>query len=318
MTLGLGLAACGGGGSDSSSDSGNPSPGGGSATPTPGSTVQGRFIDAAVTGLDYYIDGVKAGTTTSEGVFDYPAGKSVTFKVGAVTLGTASGGDLSVVTPASLAASAGAMSNILVLLQSLDADANPDNGIFIPFDRAQALKTAVDLSASGSSLASVRTDLPSLNLVSEASALAHFNASLVGVVQPTPSPGMSAFTDALVGYWLGGCQAGFREVSKVVKLAANKLRVESNLSRKYANANCTGSYADKTTGGKNQMDDFTVVSAYAQPDGSVQASISVFTTETGTASDTLQFVMAADHNSVQVTAPAETDTRVRVDSLAIP
>ena len=106
--------------------------------------------------------------------FTYTPGQAVTFKIGQVILGTVSGNDLTTVTPASLASSTASVDNILILLQSLDSDGNPDNGIVIPADTGAKLKTAVDLSQAGSTLATVKQDLPTQTWVSADAAVQHF------------------------------------------------------------------------------------------------------------------------------------------------
>ncbi|MFA6145246.1 MAG: hypothetical protein WC691_10650, partial [Sulfuricurvum sp.] len=59
--------------------------GGGSGDTTP--PLIGIFTDSAVGGVDYYINGVKVGTTDASGKFSYKAGDTITFKVGNVTIG---------------------------------------------------------------------------------------------------------------------------------------------------------------------------------------------------------------------------------------
>ncbi len=78
--VGGGLAATGvaiaAGGSSSSSD--------GSSS----SGLLGKFVDSAVGGIDYYINGTLAGQTAADGTFSYNAGDVISFKVGNVTIGT--------------------------------------------------------------------------------------------------------------------------------------------------------------------------------------------------------------------------------------
>ena len=123
VMAGLLLAACGGGG-------GEP-------------TVQGRFIDGLVAGLGYSTSAGINGTTDANGTFSYGGGTpadKVSFKLGALALGTAAGA--AVVTPLDLVAGAAVSDarvlNRLQLLQSLDSDQNVDNGIVI--DTALAAK----------------------------------------------------------------------------------------------------------------------------------------------------------------------------------
>jgi large repetitive protein len=110
--------------------------GGGSKGSTPpASTATGYLIDSPVGGVDYYINGVLKGKTAADGSFAYSAGDVVTFKVVNITLGQLSpssdgkvyvqdlaGVDRSNMTDAK-------MVKIAQLLQTLDADGNPANGI---------------------------------------------------------------------------------------------------------------------------------------------------------------------------------------------
>jgi hypothetical protein len=288
LCLGLGLAACGGCGSDNSGNTGG--------TGGTGGTLTGVFFDAAVQGLDYYIDGVKAGTTNAAGQFSYTLGQAVTFRVGNVTLGTTGTGDLSTVTPADLTATPAALSNILVLLQSLDADANPANGILIPAERASALTTTTNLSASGSSLASVQANLPSLTLVSAGAASSHF---LGGVASAAPNATVRATVNALVGFWHSQCDGeGYSQVTEVRKAADNKLYFARNIGRNYANANCSGSYtAVPEFGGSTQQDYGVLVGAITGSDGSVSLTMAFNVDDTTTAMDTTVLKLAASKTS---------------------
>lgn len=123
-SLALFASACGGGGG-----------GGGPGTAT------GQFKDSNVSGLEY-VSGSRSGTTDELGFFTYERNSPVTFSVGAVTLGSASGNDL--VTPLDLVAGGSsdhqAVVNIARFLQMLDEDGDPDEGgISISADvRAQA------------------------------------------------------------------------------------------------------------------------------------------------------------------------------------
>jgi len=114
----LALSACGGGGSD---------------TPTAVVGAQtGVFVDSAVEGLSYETSSGVKGTTDAQGHFKYNEGDTVTFKLGGVTLG--SGKATGTVTPAHIAGGEdnNKFTNLLVLLQSLDTDGDPSNGITLP------------------------------------------------------------------------------------------------------------------------------------------------------------------------------------------
>ncbi len=118
LSLIMTLTACGGGGSSSDE------------TPQ---TQTGVFLDSAVEGLGYS-SGALSGFTDSAGTFEYETGQSVTFTIGDILIGTANGADT--LTPVELIdgasdASDPAVTNIARLLQTLDDDGDPSNGILI-------------------------------------------------------------------------------------------------------------------------------------------------------------------------------------------
>ena len=104
-------------------------------------TKQGVFVDAPVEGLSFTTTSGLTGTTNSAGGFNYLAGDNVTFSLGSVSFPPVAASDL--ISPldlvgASSANHPGAVS-IARLLQSLDSDGNPDNGISI--NRAKLAST---------------------------------------------------------------------------------------------------------------------------------------------------------------------------------
>lgn len=117
------LSACGGGGSSDS---------------TPANPVQtGVFLDSPVSGL-HYETATQSGTTNVSGEFQYLAGESITFSLGGITLGSSDASGQ--VTPLDLVGANSIedaktrglynrLTNLLIFLQSLDRDHNPDNGI---------------------------------------------------------------------------------------------------------------------------------------------------------------------------------------------
>jgi hypothetical protein len=126
----LALAAC---------DGGEKGGGSGTVKPETGPTT-GIFTDAAVAGIAYVAASGAAGTTDERGSYKYNHGDKVEFKLGSMILGKVKGAPI--VTPIELAADNGnRLQNILVLLQSLDMDGNPENGISIPADAAAAVSS---------------------------------------------------------------------------------------------------------------------------------------------------------------------------------
>lgn len=97
--------------------------------------MTGTFTDSAVQGLHYQASpSGLSGTTDAEGHFSYREGDTITFSLGGITLGSGVQAD-DTVTPQDLVGTASGSeaenitTNILVLLQSLDADDDPSNGI---------------------------------------------------------------------------------------------------------------------------------------------------------------------------------------------
>lgn len=126
------LVACGGGGSEP-------------VAPRP-SVLEGRLIDSAVAGVSFKSlasDGTvsESGVTDSDGKFRYRPGERVAFSIGDLVLPTVTAAEI--VTPRTLAGTQALddprLNNILTLLQSLDADGNPSNGITINAGTRQAL-----------------------------------------------------------------------------------------------------------------------------------------------------------------------------------
>jgi para-nitrobenzyl esterase len=113
------------------------------ASPPP--DPQGTFGDSAVSGLNY-TSPAGSGVTDASGRYSYRAGQSISFSIGNLTLGSASGA--STLTPLGITAGAAlasdpAVNNKLILLQTLDADGNLNNGIQI----TDAIRTIVSAQA---------------------------------------------------------------------------------------------------------------------------------------------------------------------------
>jgi len=158
------LAACGG---DSSSDVFTPSK----------KSETGVFTDSAVAGIFYRTES-RSGYTNALGEYRYQEGETVTFSIGGTELPPVPATGR--ITPADMAVAGqpDTVTNILRLLQTLDEDGNPDNGISIPAS-AHAGFTGVELDVTGAAAtfeaeAELQIGAP---LVSAAQAEAHFEAS---------------------------------------------------------------------------------------------------------------------------------------------
>ncbi|MFK3858169.1 pectinesterase family protein [Pseudoalteromonas rhizosphaerae] len=102
--------------------------------------VQGVFVDSPVAGLTYNSPSISNGVTNANGQFDYFRGEAIDFSIGALTFPTVSAAN--VLTPLALFSTDTvfhpAVINSLRLLQSLDVDGDPSNGITISEQAAQA------------------------------------------------------------------------------------------------------------------------------------------------------------------------------------
>ena len=116
LVLAVFLSACGGGG-------------GSSATPPDTNVVvkkTGVFLDSIVEGVGYRTSSNISGVTNANGEFEYLEGDQIAFHVGAVTIATATAKDLITVFDLDEEPE-----RVALLLQSLDSDGNPINGINI-------------------------------------------------------------------------------------------------------------------------------------------------------------------------------------------
>lgn len=182
---GVMLTACGGGGDDSGNgSSGGGSNGGGTET---GSKPQHTavFVDAAVGGLNYRCDDY-ASITNANGEFLFDDGDSCVFSVGNQRLGsvTLKAGN-TLVTPYGLAQDYKDKAiRIAALLQTLDSDSNPENGISL--DKTQLEKLGIiewssDEAFNTSLIEALKTAGLNKSVVSLAAAKAHLSATLARI-----------------------------------------------------------------------------------------------------------------------------------------
>ncbi len=119
--------------------------GGDDDSPAAPATLTGTFVDSPVAGLDVRGTGA-ARTTNADGQFTYTAGETLTFSIGDLALGSAAGA--AQLTPLSITSGAAdatdrRVHNKLILLQTLDADGDLNNGIQI----TEAIRTRVSAQA---------------------------------------------------------------------------------------------------------------------------------------------------------------------------
>ena len=182
----ISLAACGGGGGG-----GSPSTAGAPAAAATPAVIPstGKLVDSAVSGIRYST-ATQSGLTNDAGEFKYLPGENITFSIGSIQLSAVSGKDI--ITPLDIAGrndpSDQKVVNTLVLLQSLDEDSDPSNGIQIPAKAHTVSQRNLDLDVSPVAFAA-NTDMAVLAqnagtknraVVTAAKAKEHFNDTLKG------------------------------------------------------------------------------------------------------------------------------------------
>lgn len=158
----------------------------------------GQFIDSPVEGLTYSTP-TQSGISDKNGSFRYKDGEVITFAIGALTIGQAVGSDI--VTPLDLVEEAidynhRKVLNISRLMQSLDCDCNPENGIYLGEEIISAVENLnIDFSISSDdfteneALMTLLINLESNNyftgcssqLVSSENALRHLRESMASL-----------------------------------------------------------------------------------------------------------------------------------------
>ena len=128
------LAGCGGGSSVDPAE--------------PAAPLSGVFVDSPVSNINYQTKTLK-GVTDSNGVFQYMEGETVTFSIGEIEVGRSEGQEQ--ISPLDLVGTEDSENieviNIARLLQSLDADGEPDNGIEITERAKENALNSVDFAA---------------------------------------------------------------------------------------------------------------------------------------------------------------------------
>ncbi len=174
LALAVALSGCGGSGSSSTTAT--------EETTTPENTKTGIFTDSAVANIRYQTE-TQSDFTNALGEYEYVEGETVIFSIGGIELPPVPATGR--VTPADMTAEASStdqLTNILRLLQSLDEDGNPDNGITITAETHAALENTlleVDQPAAEFETQFANEVTVSVNktLISAEEAEAHFYAS---------------------------------------------------------------------------------------------------------------------------------------------
>jgi hypothetical protein len=150
-------------------------------------SLTGVFLDSAVAGIGYRTE-TKSGFTNSLGEYDYLEGETVTFFIGDLELPPVAA--KGVITPLDLAGTDEltdqVVLNISILLQSLDSDNDPSNGITIDYDTIESTATAVDFDQPANDFSTAITGLATAagnTVVSVADAQEHLEQTLTNLDQ---------------------------------------------------------------------------------------------------------------------------------------
>ena len=212
-TICFALTGCGGGGDEESpasmtdqiTDTDTNTDNTGNGNDVAASVLTGVFVDSAVEGVTY-TTATQSGVTNSAGEYNYLAGEQVTFSIGATQLPVVTAAPQ--VSPVEMAAStsnpAATTTNIARLLQSLDGDGNPDNGITIsPTAAANAafinFNVSTDQFANDPNVINLVANSGSTttSLISADAANAHLNETL-GISTETNVPSSNNFSQSVL------------------------------------------------------------------------------------------------------------------------
>ncbi|GAA4947323.1 hypothetical protein GCM10023314_20780 [Algibacter agarivorans] len=160
--------------------------------------ITGVFLDSTVENLSY-ATATQSGTTNSKGEFKYVEGETVTFSIGSLTFPPVTAAEI--ITPMYLANTTevknNTATNVARLLQTLDADGNPENGIVIPSQAASFAK-AINFSVDSDAF---ENNPDVINLISNSGST---NTSLISVVETrahlTQTMNLNLGSD-IVGAW---------------------------------------------------------------------------------------------------------------------
>ena len=213
----LTLVACGGG-----SDGGSTN------------VLTGVFVDSAVAGIGYKT-ATQSGVTNAKGEYSYLTGETVTFFIGSIQFPPVAA--KGTVTPLDLAQTTDInnqiVSNILVLLQSLDEDGNPNNGITIPSVAASRATSAVSFDVSPLAFSANTTVIGLVansgaitkSLLSHASAIGNFQSTLTRLNIPYTSVPTARQAASIVTpeSAAGNCAQGGSKIQSGIDINVNGL-----------------------------------------------------------------------------------------------
>ncbi len=157
--------------------------GGGNTTPE---TVSGKFIDAAVAGLNYACSSGKTDITDGEGQYTCNVGDKVSFSLGGYSLGGEVDASSGIVTPETLWPNdATAALNVAQLIQTVTTT-DTDGNLVVPENFTALDDSTVEINATNFDT-EMEAALPDYTFVSEADAEAHLaeSATLVSLAGKT-------------------------------------------------------------------------------------------------------------------------------------
>ena len=178
----------------------------GDSTTTASSALTGRFVDSPVSGLQY-ATATQSGVTDADGSYRYLAGEQVTFSIGDINFPATPA--LATVTPLNVFSTEEIgdirVMNMARLLQSLDTDSNPENGITISSDaNASAAGLSLDFASPSFESQSQVINLVAnsgsntTSLIDGETALTHFQETLFqeGIAERPAAPAPDTTTPA--------------------------------------------------------------------------------------------------------------------------
>ncbi len=187
VTLGalISLSGCGGG-SDTGLSSGN------------SSTITGKFIDSEVQGLEYNCTSGMSGITNIKGEFTCKVGDTISFSINGFIIGSVIA--QTTITPRTLYSDEIAIINLAQLLQTLDSDDNPDNGITIDINsqEVQGLNKSINMSFTQVDFDSLMVSYIGKSLVDEDTAKTHLEKTLLDLEKNTNTNTISSSASVII------------------------------------------------------------------------------------------------------------------------
>jgi len=261
------LISCGGGSSDPAPTNDNSSmqP---SADDMAGTVLTGVLVDSAVEGVSYST-ATQSGTTNTAGEFSYLEGEQVTFSIGATELPTVDAAPQ--VSPVDMAAGStnpeDTTTNIARLLQSLDSDGNPENGITVLSD-ATANASAINFDVTVDQFSS---DPAVINLVANSGssittlidaedANQHLNETLGNTDNGNDQPNSSIVLDLRGTTWDKNREIGCDGLDNVVTFTYSDTEMSASVS--IAEDIGSGCTRDEGTRGPSTFAEWSNTSAF--------------------------------------------------------